>query len=66
METPGQNAVPVYTRTRDDVYMKEDNYKQHEKDLCVLTGVKQKHDHEVEVTSAFHVLRLASPATTQV
>ena len=42
METPGYNAVKVCTGDKDDVYMEEDNSKQHEKDLVVLTVVKQK------------------------
>ena len=46
METPGYSAVPVYTGDRDDVYMEEDNSTQHEEDSVVLTGVKQKQDHE--------------------
>ena len=33
---------------RDNVYMEEDNSMQHEEDSVVLTGVKQKQDHEVE------------------
>ena len=66
METPWYNAVPVYTGDRDDVYMEEDNSTQHEEDSVVLTGVKQKQDHEVEAKSAFHVLKLAPLVTTQV
>ena len=66
METPGNNAVPVCTVDRDDVYMEEANSTQHEKDSIVLTGVKQKQDHEVEAKSAFPALRLAPPVTTQV
>ena len=50
METSGYNAVPVYTGDRDDVYMEEDNSTQHEEDLIVITGVKQKQDHEVEAS----------------
>ena len=65
-ETPGYNTVPVYTGDRDDVYMEEDNSTQHEEDSVVLTGVKLGQDHEVEAKSAFHVLRLAPPVTTQV
>ena len=37
METPGYNAVPVWTWGRDDVYMEEDNSTQHEEDSAVLT-----------------------------
>ena len=66
MEIPGYNAVPVYTGDRDDVYMEEDNSKQHEWDSVVLIGVKPKQDHKVEAKSAFPVLRLAPPVTTQV
>ena len=58
METPRYSAVAVYTGHRDDVYMEEDNSTQHEEDSVVLTGVKQKQDHEVETKSAFPVLRL--------
>ena len=39
-DTPGYNAVPVYTVDRDGVCMKEDNSTQHEEDSVVLTGVK--------------------------
>ena len=66
METPGYNSVPVYTGDRDDVYMEEDYSMQHEQDSVVLTGVKQKQDNEVEAKSAFPVLRLTPPVTTQV
>ena len=66
METPDYNTVLVYTGDRDDVYMEEDNCAQHEEDSVVLTGEKQKQDHEVEIKSAFPVLRLAPPVTTQV
>ena len=48
IETPGYNAVPVYTGNRDEVYKEEGNSTQHEKDSVLLTGVKQKQDHEVE------------------
>ena len=48
MEAPRYNAVSVYTGDRDDVYIEEDNSTQHEEDLSVLTGVKQKQDHKVE------------------
>ena len=58
METPGYNGVPVCTGDRDDIYMEEDNSTQHEEDSVVLTGVKQRQDHEVEAKSAFPVLRL--------
>ena len=40
METPGYNAVPVCPGDRGDVYMEEDNSKQHEEDSVFLTGVK--------------------------
>ena len=66
METHEYNAVPVCTGDRDDVCMEEDISMKHEDDSVVLTGVKQKWDHEVEAKSAFPVLRLASPITTQV
>ena len=66
MKTPRYNAVPVYTGERDDVYMEVDNSTQHEENSVVLTGVKQKQDHEVEAKSPFPVLRLAPPVTTQV
>ena len=55
VETPGYNAVPVYTGDRDDVYMEEDNSTQHEEDSVVLTGLKQKQNHGVEGKSAFPV-----------
>ena len=42
METPGYNAVPVYTWDRNDVYMEEDNSMLHEEDSVVLTGMKSK------------------------
>ena len=51
---------------RDDVYMEEDNSTQHKEDSVVLTGMKQKQDHEVEAKSAFPVLRIGPPVTTQV
>ena len=41
MDTPGYNAVPVYSGDRDDVYMEVNNSTQHEEDSVVLTGVKQ-------------------------
>ena len=66
IETPGYNAVPVYNGDRDDVYMEEDISMQHEEDSFLPTGVKQKQDHEVEAKSAFPVLRIAPPVTTQV
>ena len=66
MKTPWYNAVPDYTGDRDVVYMEEDNSIQQEEDSVVLTGVKLKQDHEVEAKSAFSVLRLAPPVTTQV
>ena len=66
METPGYNAVLVCTWDRDDVYMEEANSTQHEENLFFLTGVEQKQDHEVEAMSAFPVLRLVPPVTTQV
>ena len=65
METPGFNAVPVCTGGKDDVYT-EDNPTHHEEHSLVHMGVKEKQDHEVEVKSAFPVLRLAPPVTTQV
>ena len=65
METPGYNAVPVCTGDRDDVYMEEDNSIQHEEDSVVLTGVKQKQDHEVEAKSTFPVLRLTPPVANK-
>ena len=43
----------------------KNNSTQHEEGSVVLTGVKHKEDHEAEVKSAFPVLRLASPVTTQ-
>ena len=46
--------------------MEEDNSTQHEENSVVLTGVKQKQDHEIEAKSAFPELRLAPPVTTQV
>ena len=55
MEKPGYNAIPVYTGDRDDIYIEEDNSTRHEEDSVVLTGVKQKQDHEVEAKSAFPV-----------
>ena len=58
--------MPVYIGDRDDVYMEEDNSTQHEEDSVVLTGVKQKQNHDVEAKSAFPVLRLATLVTTQV
>ena len=51
VKTPEYNAVSVYTGDRDDVYMEDDTSTQHEED-SVLTGVKQKLDHEVEAKSA--------------
>ena len=66
METPGYNAVPVYIWDRDDIYSEEDNSTQHEEHSVILTGVKQKHNHEVEAQSALPVLRLVPPVTTQV
>ena len=66
METCGYNAVSVCTGDKGDVYMEEDNSTQYEKDSVVLTGVKQEQNHEVEAKSAFPVLRLAPPITTQV
>ena len=66
MKTPRYNDVQVYTGDRDDVYMGEDNSTQHEENSFILTGVKQKQDNEVEVKSAFPVLRLAPPVTTWV
>ena len=63
---PVYNALPVYTQNRGDVYMAEDNAMQHEEDSVVLTGMKQKQDYEMEAKSAFCVLRLAPPGTTQV
>ena len=66
METPKYNAVPVRTGDEDDVYMEEDNSTQHEKESVILTGVKQKKDQEEEAKSAFPVLGLAPPITTQV
>ena len=62
----GCNAMPLYTGDRDDVYMEEDNSMQNEEDSVDLTDVKQKKDHEVEAKSAFPVLRLAPPVTTQI
>ena len=46
--------------------MEESNSTQYEKYSVVPMGVKQKQDHEVEAKSAFPVLRLAPPVTTQV
>ena len=66
MEIPGYNAVPAYTGDRDDIYMEEDNSTHYKEDSVVLTVVMQKQDHEVEAKSAFPVLRLAPPVTTQV
>ena len=66
IKTPWYSAVPVYTGDRDDVYMEEDNSTWHEEHSVVLTGMKQKQDHEVETMSAFPVPRLAPPVTTQV
>ena len=66
METPGYNAVPVYTGDTDDVYMEEDNSTWHIRDSLFLTSVQQKLDHEVEAKEAFHVLRLAPPVKTYV
>ena len=62
---PGYNIVLVYIGDRDDVNMEEHNYTQHKEDSVVLTGIKQKQDHEVEAKSAFPVLRLAPPITIQ-
>ena len=42
------------------------NATQYEEDSVVLTGVKHMQDHEEEAKSAFCVLRLAPPVTTQV
>ena len=61
METPRYNDVPVCTGDRDDVYIEEDNSTLHVEDSVVLTGVKQKQDHEVEAKLVFSVLRLAPP-----
>ena len=47
MGTPGYNDVPVYTGDTDNVYMEEDYSTQNEEASVVLTGVKQKQDHEV-------------------
>ena len=58
--------MPVISGERDDVYMEEDNSTQYEEDSIVLTGVKQKKNHEVEFKSAFPVLRLEHPVTTEV
>ena len=41
--------------------MKEANSLQHEEDSAIFTGMKQKHDHEVEAKSSFPVLRQTSP-----
>ena len=64
-ETPGYNAVPVYTGDRGEVYIEEDNSMQHKEDSVILTGVKQKQDHELEAKSAFPVIRLATPVTNK-
>ena len=37
------------TGDKGDFYMEEDNSTQHGEDSVVLTGVKQKQDHELEV-----------------
>ena len=66
MEMCGYNTVQVCTGDRGDVYMEEDNSTQNIADSVVLTGVKQKQDHEAEAKSAFPVLRLAPPMTIQV
>ena len=67
METPGYNAVfQSVLGIKMDVYMEESNSTQYEKYSVVLMDVKQKQDHEVEAKSAFPVLRLAPPVTTQV
>ena len=66
MEAPGYNAVPVCAGDGDAVYMEEDTYIQHEEDSVVLIGLKQKQDHKVEAKSAFLLLGLAPPVTTQV
>ena len=66
MGTPGYNVVQVCTGNKDDVYTEEDNSTQHEKDSVVLMGVKEKQEHEVEAKSAFPVLWLVPPVTTQV
>ena len=66
METPGYNAMPVYTGDRGDVYMEEDNSMQHEEESVVLTGLKEKQGHDMKAKSVFPVLRLAPPGTTQV
>ena len=65
METPGYNAVPVYTGDRDDVHIVEDNSTQHE-DSVVLIGVKQKQDHKVKAKLSFSMIRQAPPVTTEV
>ena len=57
--------MPVCTGESDDVYIEDGNSMPHEEDSVVLTGVKQKQDHEVEATSAFPVLRLEPPVATQ-
>ena len=65
-KTPGYNAVPVCIGDRDVFYMAGDNSMQHEEVSVFLTGVKQNQDQEMEAKSAFPVLRLAPPVTTQV
>ena len=65
MEIPGYNAAPVYTVDRHDVYMEKDNATQHEEDSVLLTGEKQKQDHEVEAKSTFPVQRLAPLVTNK-
>ena len=59
VETPGYNAVSVYTGDRDDIYMEENNSTQHEQDSVVLIGVKWKQDYEVEARWAFPFLRFS-------
>ena len=57
--------MPVCAGDRDYVYKEEDSYTQNEEDSVVITGVKQRHDYEVEAKPAFFVLRLAPPVTNK-